>query len=1048
MYSASQLYAQPYYFKHYQVENGISNNTVFCSAQDSKGFMWFGTKDGLNRFDGYTFKTYRHDPANPKSLGNDLIYYLYSDKQSNLWVGTDKGLYLFNPEYDNFKLISPTRQMSIHNLESDNEGNLWITSSSMLYRYNNKKKSFYAFKDKAPFEANSVYCASDSGMWVSTLNGTIEKYNPVRGTFQSYPILNKKNILTRGVISTIKETSDHQFVIGTSNQGLKLFNPKTKSVKAIITLNSDQTHIYVRDIVKLSDNEFWAGTESGIYIYNYQTGKIVHLQKQYNNGYTLSDNAIYTLCRDKEGGIWSGTYFGGINYYSAQYSIFTKYFPMQQVNSISGSDVREIRKDDYGNLWIGTEDAGLNKLNLKTGVFKTFLPNGSRNSIAYSNIHGLLADGKRMWISTFEHGLDIMDIKSGKIVKHYTAGIGNKLHSNFIITLYKTRAGQIILATITGIYTYNPKSDSFNLIPGLPVIFYNSIFEDHEGYIWAGTFNNGIFRFMPGEKKINHFTYKENVQNSLSHNTINGIFEDTRKNIWITTDGGGLCRYNWHNSTFRRHTSKNGFPSNFLFRIEEDDQQKLWISSTRGLIRFDPLTGKVKTYTRSDGLLTDQFNYNSSFKDSDGRMYFGSVKGLISFLPRQLRTKTYPATVFLTNFQIDNDENRGSKKDYPLKKSILYTDTIVLNNSQSSFSLDFAALSYFSPEMTEYAYRMSGLYKDWEYLKTNRKVYFTKLAPGDYLFEAKALVNGSKAWSNNNVHVLIRVLPPIWKSHAAYFLYSILLIALIYYLILSDHKRLARKNHRRMEVFENEKEKEIYQAKIEFFTNVAHEIRTPLTLIKGPMEKLIKQARELPTIEKNLKIMDRNTDRLFKLTNQLLDFRKTETRGFSLNFVKANITEIVKEICLNFHTAAEQANIIFENKFPEQAFYAYVDIEAFHKIMSNLIDNAIKYGESRIIVSLITAGKGGDIFQISVMNDGKLVHPSLYEKIFEPFYRAKETEIKVGTGIGLSISRSLAELHSGTLIMKAYKTGFNTFLLELPVHQLIEFNLNGKWKKL
>lgn len=1045
--SASFLYAQPYYFKHYQVENGLSNNTVFCSVQDGKGFMWFGTKDGLNRFDGYTFKTFRHDPAIAKSIGNDLIYWLHNDQQGQLWVGTNKGAYSYNPTNESFTLIRKTSSMSIHQMESDYDGNLWIIATARLYKYNKEKKTLYAFEHKVPFDANTVYTASDHTVWICTNRGTLERYDPKTGKFESHYVLNKKDAGNYRPISSIMETADHKILVGTNSQGLKLFDPKTKVLKDLVTFNSDRTQIFVRDIVRQSEHKFWAGTESGIYIYDDESGKITHLRKQYDNNYTLSDNAVYSLCRDKEGGIWSSTYFGGINYYSGQYSIFTKYFPMQRGNSISGSDVREIRKDKNGNLWIGTEDAGLNKLNLKTGIVTKFLPNGNKNSIAYYNVHGLLVDDSRVWIATFEHGLDLMDINNGKVIKHYTEGAESGLRSNFIMTFYRTKSGRIIVATTYGIYEYNRKKDHFDPIKGLPFTFYNSLTEDHEGNIWVGSFNEGIYLFNFKKPGFKHFSNIAGNKNSLAHNTINGIFEDSRRDIWVTTEGGGLCLYNHENSSFKRYTSKDGLPSNFLFRIEEDDDHMLWISSTRGLIHFNPLTGGLKTYTRSDGLLTDQFNYSSSFKDASGRMYFGSVKGMISFEPHQFRTKSYTAPVFLTNFQIDNDESPEKQDKYHLPKSILFTDTIILNSGQSSFSLNFAALSYFSPEMTQYAYKMRGLYNEWAYLKTNRKVYFTKVAPGNYVFEAKAMINGSSDWSQKNVKVFIKVLPPYWQSPLAYLIYLLLSVAAASYLVLRYHRRLARKENRRMEVFEHEKEKEIYQAKIEFFTHVSHEIRTPLTLIKGPMEKLIKQAHEVPAMEKNLKIMNRNTDRLLNLTNQLLDFRRTEINGFSLSFTKANISDALQDITMNFEAIAEQKQIRFEVQLPDKPLYAYVDTEALYKMVSSLVDNAVKYGKSKIVVSLGIDPENEDYFQIRIMNDGTLIPPSLYEKVFEPFYRLKEAEIKPGTGIGLSISRSLAELHQGSLVMENNTLNFNIFVITLPVHQLIEFNLSEKWKK-
>jgi ligand-binding sensor domain-containing protein/signal transduction histidine kinase len=1045
--AVNYLYAQPYYFKHFQVEQGLSHNTVFCSVQDSQGFMWFGTKDGLNRFDGYSFKTYRHDPDRPGSIGNDLIYCLHYDPQSILWVGTDNGIYRYDAVQEIFSLLEGTRGMNAHSIQSDDRGNLWFIAAGRLYRYNAEKKSLYAFKNTVHFESNVLFKAKNGDMWVCTSAGTIEHYNFSSHAFKSFYVLNKNRSGSSGTVSGIEETSDGKMVIGTTTQGIKLFNVADGKVRDLITLNTDLTHIFVRDLVKVKVNEFWIGTESGIYIYNHNTGLITNLRKQFNNNYTLSDNAIYSLCRDREGGIWLSTYFGGINYYSPQYSIFTKYFPMQQTNSISGSAVREITSDGSGNIWAGTEDAGLNRLEMKTGLFKSYLPSGAFNSISYSNVHGLLVDGNWLWISTFEHGIDLLDIRTGKIFKHFRASDKNGLRSNFILSLYRTASGMVMIATTHGMYTYNRIKEHFEPVRGLPYVFYNSVMEDDEHNFWAGTFDAGVYRFRLDTRAYHNFQPKAGDTTSLSHRTVNGIFQDSRKNIWVTTDGGGLCLYDKASGAFKRYGTRDGFPSNYLFRMEEDESKKLWISSTRGLVHYDPETRNIKTYSRADGLLTDQFNYSSSFKDSTGRMYFGSVKGMISFMPEQLKTKYLTPPVYITGFQINNDESTDRKDNYPLEKSILATDTIILSNNQSTFSINFASLSFISPEMTQYAYKMQGLYKDWISVKSNRRIYFTKLSPGNYTFEVKALVNGSNNWSKKNARVFIRILPPFWLSPFAFILYILITIALISAVVLRYHRKIVRKNRRRMEIFEHEKEKEIYQAKIEFFTQVSHEIRTPLTLIKGPMEKLLREAGSMPSMERNLKIMNRNTERLMSLTNQLLDFRKTEKNNFSLNFSKSDISEMLQEITQDFLMIAEQKMISLEILLPETALQAYVDQEAFYKIVGCLIDNAMKYGENTVIVHLGISSENPDYFQIRIMSDGPRIPTYLHEKVFEPFYRIRETEIKPGTGIGLPISRSLAELHQGKLVIEKSTSPYNIFVVTLPIHQLIEFNLQEKWKK-
>ncbi len=1036
--------AQPYYFRHYQVENGLSNNSVFCSAQDNEGFMWFGTKDGLNRFDGYQFKTYRHNAEQPGSLGNDLVYALHQDNANRLWIGTNRGVYLYFSKTEKFELIKGTASLRINELTTDDNENLWIISIRRTYVYNINQKKLNALEKKANFDATSVSKMDDGSIWITTLNGTIEQYDAKLNRFNSHYVMSKANPKENSWVTKTIDMGNGNILIGTANQGIKSFNRKTGLIKEILTFNSNKTSIYVRDMIKASENEFWIASESGIYIYN--NDKIVQLTKQYSNLYSLSDNAIYTLHKDKENGIWSGTYFGGINYCSSQYSVFTKYFPQKGINSISGSDVREIHKDGNGNFWIGTEDAGLSMLNPKTGLFTNFFPDGKPSSISYSNIHGLLVDGNKLWIGTFEHGIDVMDITTKKVIKHYTPGKGNSLLNGFILTFCKTKSGDIYLATIVGLYRYNREKDDFDLVEGLPLIFYAIITEDSNGNIWAGSFNHGIVVFTPDKKGFVQYENDPKKPKSVSHNTINGIYEDSNKNIWVSTDGGGLNKFNQKNKNFDRITVKDGLPSNFLFKIIEDSEKKLWIGSSRGLVHFNPPNKAIKVYSSSNGLLTDQFNYNSGFKDTDGRIYFGSVRGMISFNPKDLNTVSKQPPLKITGFQINNQEIDVLGKSV-LSESIINTAKIVLNDAQSSFSLDFAAISFLSPEMTQYAYRMKGISDEWNYLKTNRKVYFTKLSAGDYVFEIKALANGNTTWTKNNPQLLITVLPPFYKSNLAYLCYTVLLGLIIFYSFRAYHIRMENRNKRRMERFENKKEKEIYQAKIEFFTNIAHEIRTPLTLIKGPMGDLLKQAAEVPYMEKKLKIMERNTDRLFKLTNQLLDFRKTEVNGFSLNFVKADISEILTDIFSFFQTITEQKNLSYKLVLPEQKLEAYIDTEAFYKILSNLIDNAIKYSDSLIEISLKIPEEASEHFQITVLNDGRTIPEELHQKIFEPFFRATETQIKQGTGIGLSLSKSLTELHGGNLKVINDETGNNLFVLELPIHQLIEFNLKGKWKK-
>lgn len=1004
------------------------------------GFLWFGTKDGLNRFDGYTFKTYRNDPRVAGSIGSNFIHSLHEDKEGVLWVGTEKGLYSYNAALDRFTELPATKNLPVTEIATDGKGDLWLISGFTLFQYSQKQNRLISFTPEQYFEATALCITPNGTVWVATSQGLLQQYNPGTNSFSAIDLFRHSPPNPFRWIERLYCTTNGNLLVGTGNAGAKLFEPQTGEYKDIPLDKKEQTGLFVRNFIQTESGEYWIGTESGIYIYSPQTGTTTNLRKQYNNPFSLSDNAVYTFCQDREGGIWAGTYFGGINYYPKQYTPFKQLVPRSGENSLSGNVVREIRQDQQGNLWIGTEDAGLNKLNPHTGVFTRFEPSNAPGSLSYFNIHGLLVDGNKLWMGTFEHGLDVLDIKLGKVVQHYATSNQPELKSNFIYCIYKAPDGTIMIGTTIGAYRYNRHTNRFTPLSNMPVYnWYTSLFQDAEGIIWAGTYGNGIHFYNTRTGASGNFSYHAADKNSLSNDRINSIFEDSNKNLWFATEDG-LCQFNKEKNNFTRYTTVNGLPSNFTLSILEDEQQNLWVSTTRGLVRFTPRTGKMAVFTIANGLLSNQFNFSSAFKDNTGRMYFGTAKGLVSFHPGEFTRNHFMPPVYITGFQIDNKEVPIGVDGSPLEKSIAVSNKITLRHNQSTFSIDFAALSFTAPEMVAYAYKMNGLNKDWVYLKTNRKVYFTKLSPGTYTFQVKA-ANSSGLWSKQESRLVIEIMPPWWASSWAYAGYFILAVMLVYMLIRNYHQRVEERNRRKIELLEIAKEKEIYEAKMEFFTNVAHEIRTPLTLIKGPLEKVLHKATAMPELNNSLKIMERNTNRLIDLTNQLLDFRQTEIHGFSLNFTRANISELLQEIYTSFTPLAEQKSVHFTLHVPSAAQYASVDVEAFSKILYNLLGNAVKYAHKKVSVHLLPFLEDDRSFSIEVKNDGILIPEQMRQKIFEPFFRLKETERQKGTGIGLALSRSLVLLHKGALTLKEPEGDCNVFLLTLPVRQDLDSTL-------
>ena len=478
-------------------------------------------------------------------------------------------------------------------------------------------------------------------------------------------------------------------------------------------------------------------------------------------------------------------------------------------------------------------------------------------------------------------------------------------------------------------------------------------------------------------------------------------------------------------------------PNDVVYQIVEDKDGLLWLTTNNGLVCFQPTTGVMKVYTTSNGLLGDQFNYRSSFEAEDGTIYLGSIDGFIAFNPKNFSENKFLPSIVITDFFLFGKEVYAGEPGSPLEKSITFSDQLVLQSNQNSFSFRVAALDFQAPKTSRIMYKLEGFDTDWLTVGESPIVTYSNLRYGDYTFRVK-VANSDGVWSDDEVILEVHILPPFYLSIWAYCVYALLIIGCSLYTVMYFKRRSNNKHRRQMEKFEQEKEREVYHAKIDFFTNVAHEIRTPLTLIKGPLENIILKKQVDAETREDLNVMKQNTERLLNLTNQLLDFRKTESQGFRLNFAKCNVTEVLKETHVRFTSLAKQKGLEFTLQVPEKDFYAHVNREAFTKIISNLLNNGVKYAESYVHISLeVPEADDNNSFRIRTENDGVIIPNEMKEEIFKPFVRFNEKEdgkVTTGTGIGLALSRSLAELHQGTLAMGAGEEN-NTFCLTLPIVQ-------------
>ena len=1012
--------AQQYYFRHYQVENGLSHNTVFCVLQDHRGFIWMGTKDGLNRYDGHVWKVFRHSETDPSSIASNFVYTLREDNKGQMWVGTSKGYQKYNASTVSFESDTAAIPPTASRLTADTKGILWYISERKLYRYDHINDSTRNYTP--PIDLNSVdvfHITKSNILWICLYNGDLFRFDPATGALKKYDVYKHSPRVGTRDINVLYAAHDGRILIGTSAQGLKILNEQTDSYEDVVTSNPSNVSLYVRDIIYNTGNEYWIASESGIYIYNLLTKKIINLHKEYNNPYSITDNAVYCLRRDQEGGIWAGTYFGGVNYYPKQYTYFQKYFPDNSNNTIGGNAVREICEDKYGNLWVGSEDNGVSKIELATGRITHLKP----GKISHTNVHGLQAIDNELWIGTWDKGIDVIDIPSGRLINHFESG-PNTFSNNFIVAFFKTSTGDILVGTGRELVKYNRAANNFTNVDEVPISNKRSIVEDKEGTIWIATADRGLFYYNPRTGVKGNYQYDDKDSTSLAGNSVNSVMVDADQNIWASTEGQGVCKLNPDKKTFSRYTTRNGLPSDYIFKVLQDNSGNMWITTSRGLVCMNPDTKEVKVFTSINGLLNDQFNYNSGYKDKNGKMYIGSVKGMISFNPDTFIKDTFVAPVYITGFNVKN--KAITLED---KKAIMLAKRVILPHDEASFSIDFAALSFTAPETISYAYKMEGLDKEWTHLETNRVVYFTDLKPGRYSFKVTTTDNNDKLGEHPAI-LEIEIQPPFWATSWAYLLYALLLVSGCYYFINRYHVRQTLKHKRKLEELQHKKEKELYQAKVDFLTNVAHEINTPLTLIKGPLEQVIENPEEIAANRNHLQVMERNTNRLVQLTNQLLDFRQTESTGFSLYFSKLNITEILEDTYENFKIPAAQKKLQYQLTIPDQPVFAFADEEGLNKIFSNLFSNAVKYADKLIRIQLWDNENG--MITLEVTNDGNLIPDEMKEKIFAPFVRLKNNEKQKGTGIGLSICRSLTTLHKGQLYVADRNDGLNTFILTIP----------------
>lgn len=1023
------------YFEQITVERGLSQSSVLSIAQDSMGFMWFGTKDGLSRYDSRQFEVYRYNPQDPSSISSSLnVNALLTDSKGNLWVGTQNGLNKYLPESNSFIRFQyhPKQENTISNnvircIYEDRQNNIWIGTDSGLNKLVDGKffERFISNQGKgiAHNTVKAIYQDQDHTMWIGTQNGLttmVLKNNEYRYKTFLHDA-NDKNSISANDINSISGDLNHNIWIGTHFKGLNLFDKTNSTFKHFTQQASNGlSSNVIRKIRVLKDGKLWIATLNGINVFDPVNHKFRVYQHDPENPNSLNQNSIYDIHEDVAGSIWAGTYYGGINVHHANVIPFKTYKHYSYKNSLSSNIISAIVEDVKGNLWIGTEAEGLNYYDRASGRFTNFRSGSSRENFLSSNLIKDISIDRNgdVWIAAYEGGLDFYSPRTGTF-KNYklSASKNNSLASNRITSLLHDKQGRFWIGSKNGLYKYDSKENGFVSLLGkdknnhLLAKSINFIFQDEIETIWIAT-GEGVF-FLERDTEIFRKINLKNRKTVL--NNINSIQQDSKGKIWFGSYNEGLVSYHLKTKIVNIYTTAQGLPANNVTGIVEDNDGYLWVSTDKGLAKLE--SGYFKVYSRKDGLPGNVFNYNSYLKDSKGELFFGGYNGMVSFLPENIKENKKAPEVVFTGLKLFNKAVHINDEAKLLTKSISKTSQIVFSYDQNIFSIDFSALNYIKSGKNKYAYKLEGFENEWNYTDIPTAT-FTNLSDGVYTLLVKG-ANNDGVWNKEEAKLSIVIKPPFWKTWWAYLIYILLFSGVLFLFIRFLLMRALLK-----------REHDIHMMKLDFFTHVSHEIRTPLTLILGPLEKIIQDTQENRGLNRQLLGINKNVKRLSRLMNELMDFRKLESGKMKLNLSNDNLVSFAKEIYLSFQQMAIHSKIDYQFISEEKFIDACFDKDQLEKVLFNLLSNAFKFVDDKGIITIKILKEKEDI-KIKICDNGPGIPKESRSKIFTDFYQADNNkERKTGTGIGLALSKSIAKLHHGDLILEE-ETGETCFCLTL-----------------
>jgi len=1048
-------------FTHLSGEQGLSNSTIEAIFQDSRGFMWIGTRDGLDRYDGHEMVIYRNDPGDTTTLSDSYARCIYEDREHVLWVGTVNGLNRLDRGHDRWTRwkhrdgdSSSLSSSGVTAILEDAKDRLWIATYGggldLMDRKTGRIRAYQMGGGPGSLRDDRILCMleDNSGLlWIGTQTG-LDLFNPATGVFKAMDNPAITNASGNTIIALQQDRQGNLWV-GTEDDGLYLFDPLRGSFMRWGHSDKDPSSLgnnMIKCMLTDRKGQLWAGSiNGGLNLFYAPSGSFFRYSYEPGNESSLSQRTVSALYEDRQGNLWVGTHRGGINIYSPGMYKFDLYRQEPSPNSLSYNDVKTFCEDRAGNIWVGTDGGGLDLFQRDQRVFKHYRNDPfNDHSLGSNAVLDVMQDREgRIWVSTWGGGLNLFDPVHGVFTRNLNdPGNPHSISSNFVQKTFEDYSGRLWVATYYGgLNIFDPSTRQFTRVVDDPTGTTSltgknivSLMEDKVGRIWIGTDDGGLNCYHPDTR---HFTHYFDTDQRMPDLRV--LFCDSRGRVWVGQKG--LYLFDATRDSFRVATMHAGLAGEFIKGVAEDGQGNLWISTSNGLTQLNPDTYTFSKYNTGDGLQGLEFEANACLKTKDGELFFGGINGFNCWYPGAIRANPFVPPVYITAIQLANRKVIPGAEGSPLQEDITLTREIRLSYRQSSFSLNFSALNYTTPENNQYAYRLEGLDTAWNYVGRENKASYTNLNPGEYTFRVKAS-NNDGVWNEEGASLRIIITPPFWKTD--WFISVLIALGIAgLYLFYKFRTRL------KLRELEARKREEIRQVQLQFFTNVSHEFRTPLSLILGPLEKMMKD-RDYPSHNRYFQAMHRNAHRLLSLINELMDFGKLESGSLKLGVQAGNLQIFMEELAEEFRDWAIQKEIDFTLRQSGTTGEAWFDRQVLEKIVLNLLHNAFKYTKPGGKISLEVLSsldgfnpsfanelvlknefRGSRYAWLRVADTGIGISASSIHHLFERYYRI--TESHLGSGVGLALVKSLALLHKADIRVYSERLKGTEILIGIPV---------------